>query len=110
MKTTLRDGEQVAKEGVANLQKDRETVGGRLYLTPHRIIFEAHRMNVQGGTTEIELSRVRSSIPCWTKFMGVFPVAPNSLAVATTDAEYRFVLFGRKAWAAAIEAQRNKVR
>jgi hypothetical protein len=109
MKTELRKGEQVVKEGAANLQKNIEAVGGKLSLTNQRLVFEAHKINVQGGTTEVELSSVHSSRPCWTKFLGLIPLFPNSLAVRTIEGkEYRFVLFGRKAWAAAIDAQKTR--
>jgi hypothetical protein len=107
MKTELRQGEQVVKEGAANLQKNVETVGGRLCLTNQRLVFEAHKLNVQGGATEVELANVQSSRLCWTWFLGFIPLFPNSLAVFTKQGkEYRFVLFGRHAWAAAIDTQR----
>jgi len=106
MKTQLRQGEQVVKEGAANLQRSIETVGGKLYLTNHRLVFEAHKFNVQRGATEVELSNVQSLRPCWTRQWGLFPILPNSLAVYTKDGEeYRLVLFGRSAWILAIEAQ-----
>jgi hypothetical protein len=108
MKSVLRQGEQVVKQGSANLQRNIETVGGKLYLTNQRLIFEAHKFNVQRGMTEVELSNIQELRPCWTKQWGLFPAFPNSLAVCTTDGEeYRFVLFGRSAWAVAIEAQRK---
>ena len=108
MKTELREGEQIVKEGPANLQKNIETVGGKLCLTTQRLVFEAHKINIQGGVTELELSDVQSSRPCWTKFLGFIPLFPNSLAVYSKQGkEYRFVLFGRHGWAAAIEAQRS---
>lgn len=106
MRTELRQGEQIVREGGANLQKNVESVGGRLFLTGQRLIFEAHKINVQGGTTEVSLSNVVSTRACWTRFLGMIPLFPNSLAVFTKDGkEYRFVLFGRHEWAAAIEAQ-----
>lgn len=108
MQAGLRQGEQILKEGVANLQKNTETVGGKLCLTNQRLVFEAHKINVQGGTTELELSNIQSLRPCWTQFLGLIPLFPNSLAIFTKQGkEYRFVLFGRHAWAAAIEAQAN---
>ena len=108
MKTELRQSEQVVKEGAANLQKNIEAVGGQLCLTNQRLVFEAHKINVQGGRTEVELSSIQSSRPCWTRFLGLVPLFPNSLAVFTKQGkEYRFVLFGCHAWAAAIEAQRK---
>lgn len=109
MKSELRTGEQVIKEGAANLQKNIETVGGKLCLTNQRLVFEAHKFNVQGGSTEIELSNVQSSMPCWTNFLGFIPLFPNSLAVFTKQGkEYRFALLGRHAWAAAIDGQRQR--
>lgn len=108
VKTELRPNERIVKEGAANLQKNIETVGGRLCLTDQRLVFEAHKFNVQGGATEMELSNIRSTRPCWTKFLGLIPLLPNSMAVFTKhDKEYRFALFGRRAWIAAIDAQRK---
>lgn len=108
MKTELRQGEQVIKEGPANLQKNVETVGGKLCLTNQRLVFEAHKFNVQRGVTEVELSSIRALRPCWMRQWGLFPIFPNSLAVYTKHGEeYRFVLFGRSVWAVAIEAQRK---
>ncbi len=107
MKTEARPGEQVIKEGPANLQRGIETVGGRLWLTNQRLIFESHSINVQTGVTVVELSDVQSSEPCWTRFLGIIPLFPSSLAVHTKGGgELRFVLFGRSAWAAAIDSQR----
>ncbi|MCP4491833.1 MAG: hypothetical protein GY820_31680 [Gammaproteobacteria bacterium] len=108
MKTELKQNEQIIKQGVANLQKGIETVGGKLYLTNHRLVFDAHKINVQGGATEIELPDILSSEKCWTKFLGCIPLMPNSLAVYTkTGEEYRFVLFGRGAWVEAIDENKN---
>jgi len=108
MKTKMNQNEQIIKKGAANLQKNIETVGGKLYLTNQRLVFEAHKINIQGGSTEIELVNIQSLEKCWTKYLGLFPIIPNSLAVYTKKGrEYRFVLFGRGAWATAIEAQKK---
>jgi hypothetical protein len=105
VKIALRPGESVIREAPANLQRGIETVGGRLSLTTTRLVFEAHALNVQRGATEIELSAVKSANPCWTRFLGLIPLVPNSLAVTTKDGtEYRFVLFKRAAWRNDIEA------
>lgn len=104
----MRKGETLIKSGSGNLQKNIETVGGKLYLTDQRLVFEAHKFNVQSGGTEIELSNIQVSEKCWTKLLGFLPVFPNSLAIYTKQGkEYRFVLFGRSAWSAAIEAHRR---
>ena len=108
MKTRTRDSEKNIKHGSANLQKNIETVGGKLSLTNERLIFVAYQINVQNASIEIELSNIQSSEKCWTKFLGLIPIMPNSLAVYTKEGkEYRFVLFGRAAWSAAIEAQKD---
>jgi len=99
MKTELNQDEELIKKGAGNLQKGAETVGGFLYLTNQRLIFEANAINIQGGNTIIDLSNIDSTEKCWTKLLSVIPIMPNSLAVHTkTGDEYRFVLFGRGAW------------
>jgi len=106
MKINLNPEEKLIRDGAANLQRGAETVGGKLFLTDQRLLFQSHSFNMQTGATEISLSQIRGIRPCWTKFLGLIPIAPNSLAVVTTsDIEYRFVLFGRKDWAAAISDQ-----
>jgi hypothetical protein len=111
MKINLNPEEKLLREGSANLQRGAETVGGRLFMTDQRLFFSSHSLNVQTGTTEIPLSQVRSTRLCWTRFLNIIPVFPNSLAVVTTGGvEHRFVLFGRKTWASAIDAQIARVR
>ncbi len=46
MKTQLNINEEIIKKGGANLQKGIEAVGGFLYLTNERLIFESHKFNV----------------------------------------------------------------
>lgn len=105
---SLNPQEQIIKQGAANLQKNIESVGGKLMLTNQRLVFKAHAMNVQGGTTDVPLSDIQSVQPCWTKLLGIIPLFPNSLAVHTKKGvEFRLVLFGRQAWADAIEQQRR---
>lgn len=103
MNTSLNPEEAILKTGAANLQRGIETVGGRLFLTNHRLIFESHAFNVQRGTTMIPLSDISFITNCWTKFLNLIPLLPNSLAVTTSHGqEHRFVLFGRDIWASAI--------
>jgi len=99
MKTELNTNEVLIKKGAANLQKGIETVGGYLYLTSQRLIFEAHAINIQSGNTIIDLSNIDSTEKCWTKILNLIPLIPNSLAInSKTGEEYKFVLFGRNAW------------
>ena len=102
-KLILQTHENLLREGNANLQRGWETVGGRLYLTNQRLYFIAHSFNVQSGVTEISLNKITHTKPCWTMFLALIPIFPNSLSVKTIDGnEFRFVLFGRLEWAAAI--------
>ncbi len=109
MKSAQRKDETIIKTGSANLQKNVESVGGKLHLTNQRLVFESHKFNIQNGVTEFDLSSIQTVERCWTKFLGVFPIFPNSLAIYTKQGEaYRFVLFDRGAWSAAIEANRHR--
>ncbi|MEG3192315.1 GRAM domain-containing protein [Lysobacter sp. D1-1-M9] len=106
MKIHLQPDEKLVREGRANLQRGMEAVGGKLFLTDQRLFFQSHAYNVQAGPTQIALSDVRGAQLCWTKFLGLIPLFPNSLAVQTASgSEYRFVLSSREQWAAAIGAQ-----
>ena len=108
MQTVLKQNERIIKQGLASLQKGMETVGGKLYLTNQRLFFEAHKFNVQGGTTEIELRDILSSEKCWTKFLGFIPLIPNSISFYTKSyAVYRFVVFNNEAWKIAIDGINN---
>ena len=108
MKIELNPSEIEIKEGGANLQKNIETVGGKLHLTNQRLIFKSHKINIQTGITEIQLADIESIKKCWTKFLGFIPIMPNSLAVNTIDGKvFSFVLFGRSSWESAILSQKS---
>jgi hypothetical protein len=109
MKTSLRNNEQIVKEGNANLQMGLETVGGKIFLTNQRLIFEPHKINTQRSMTEVEINNIQSAIKCWTKFLNFLPLFPNSLEVCTkTKQKFRFVLWDRDAWKSGIEAKISK--
>ena len=110
MKIELSPGETLIRDGAANLQRGWEAVGGRLFLTSNRLVFSSHAFNVQSGRTEIPLSDIRQVEPCWTRFLGFVPVAPNSLSVRTPQGEHRFVLNGRSDWAAAITSATTQLK
>ncbi len=102
-KTMLQPGETPVKESRANLQRGIESVGGHLYLTNQRLIFESHRFNVQAGATEIPLADIAGVEKTWTKFLGLIPLTPNSILVRTTGGEeHRIVCGKRDEWIAAI--------
>lgn len=101
--------ERPVREDPANLQRGMEAVGGRLVLTNRRLVFSSHALNVQMGSTVIALSAIRALRPCWTRFLGIIPMFPNSLAILTDEAEYRFVLFRRSAWMQAIRSAMSRL-
>ena len=104
MTTTPQPNQPALKEGRANLQRGRETVGGRLRLLSDRLVFTPHKLNFQTDPVEVPLAEVRGTRPVWTKFLGVLPLAPNSLAVELADGtEHAFVLSGRQGWKSAID-------
>ena len=104
MITALQPNETLIREGVANLKKGIESVGGKLFLTDQRLVFESHALNVQSGTTVIPLIDIAAINLCWTKFLNWIPLMPSSLAIKTSDGlEHRLVLFGRSRWKIDIE-------
>src|SRR5262245_14419295 len=99
MHTDLGDGEHLVRQTGVSLQRGIEAVGGQLFLTTRRLIFEAHRFNVQTGRTVIPLRDVEGVWKTWTKLFGVIPILPNSLAVGTARGTvYRFIMFERDVW------------
>ena len=107
MQTPLLPGETVQKEGAANCQRGQETVGGRLNCTNQRLVFESHAINVNTGTTVVELNQIVAVRPVWTKFLGLIPLAPNSFEVQLRDGTTQsFVVTGRAEWIALVERLR----
>lgn len=107
MNTPLLPDETPLRDGPANLQRGAETVGGRLYLTSRRLVFEPHILNLQKKVGELPLGEVTEVALGWTKFLGFLPLAPNALIVGHGSGEpWRLTLWGRADWLAAIEAAR----
>jgi GRAM domain-containing protein len=106
MQTKLESGEELLRSGRANLQRGVETVGGHLYLTPVRLIFESHRFNVRRGTTEIQLRDIEAVRPVWTRFLNAIPTFPNSIEIDTRSEGFRVVVGSRRRWMEAIEKAR----
>ncbi len=105
MKTQLLPDETVVKEGPANIQKGIGSVGGKLFLTNQRLIFEPHALNIRKGATIIPLSSVTGARKCWTRLLGLIPMVPNGIAVSSKEGKkYRFVTWRRQEWVSAIGA------
>ena len=103
MRSHLNSDEIVTKHGRANSQWGSENVGGHLYLTNKRLIFESHLFNVRTGTLTTDLSGVLNITKCWRKFLGRVPIFPNSIDVEMKDgAHVQFVVYNRNKWITAI--------
>ncbi|KZR81477.1 hypothetical protein PMIT1342_01815 [Prochlorococcus marinus str. MIT 1342] len=99
VKTVLEVGEKLVKKSPANHQRGIETVGGMLYLTTARLIFESHALNIQAGVTTVSISEINRLRKDWTKFLNVIPIFPNTLAVTSRSGhEDKFILLRRTPW------------
>ncbi len=104
MKTALGNDETIVKEGGANLQRGLETVGGHLYLTNKRLVFESHAFNIQQGSTIVDVENITEMTKTWTKFLNLIPIFPNSVCIRTkTGDEFNFVVSNRNSWIQDIE-------
>ena len=102
--TEITKGENLLKAGGANLQKGLETVGGHLHLTNNRLVFVAHKLNIQTGVTEIQLADIVSVHKWRTKLFGKIPIFPNSIRVICRQGEeFNIVLNNRDSWVDEIE-------
>ena len=91
MNTELWPGEQVLADEMGSLFRGWESVGGRIYVTNRRVIFESHGLNLQRGTTEIPLENIVEARRRNTLF-----IIPNGMEIETRDGvRYRFVVWTR---------------
>ena len=87
MRTEPIENEVAVKEGRANLLKGINSVGGRLYLTNLRLVFESHGFAQSKSATIIDLSSIASIQECWTRLLGIVPLVPNGIAIDTTQGQ-----------------------
>lgn len=99
------ESEELIAKFTANLMRGVEGVGGRMSLTNERVLFEAHKINLQSAPLEIPLSVIESVVPSRT-----LGIVPNSITIRCySGEEYRFVVWGRKQIATKIEECRKRV-
>src|SRR5262249_29335551 len=89
----LSEGERLLKHGLANHYRGMVNVGGWLYLTDRRLLFQPAPGNFHKQDLSIPLTEVTDVEACMT--LGIIP---NGLRVKTTATTERFVLWGRRAW------------
>jgi len=59
LKPKLIEGEVIESHGSANLFRGFESVGGILFMTNKRLIFNSHKFNLQTGQTSIDYSEIK---------------------------------------------------
>src|SRR5687767_8037138 len=99
MTPVLADGERLIRDGAANMERGREAVGGRLFLTDRKLLFQSHVFNIQAGPSEIPLYDIEDVRTGWTRLFGLVPLVPNSIVVRHRGgAVARFVVFAKRQW------------
>lgn len=86
-------GENILFETGANHFKGSEAVGGRLYLTEKRLIFQSHKLNIQNHQLSIPLSEIQTVDRY--KSMGI---ANNGIKITTGSRTEKFVVEKPKQW------------
>jgi len=100
------ESEELIEKFAANLMRGIESVGGRMILTNQRVLFEAHKFNVQSAPLAIPLSEIESVVPSMT-----LGIVPNGMTIrCNSGREYRFVVWGRKRIISIIERERKRVQ
>lgn len=95
----LEHGEVIDTEGAANLFRGVEAVGGRLFLTNKKLIFNSHQFNIQTGLTAIEYQFISE---VQTKRTG--KMVANGIRIKTVEgSEFDFVVSNRDIWVKKIE-------
>lgn len=101
----------VLRQAPANLQCGMEAVGGRLILTADALLFQPQAFDVRTRSLSIPLRQIVAMQPCWTRLLGLVPIAPTALAVHVSDGNaYRFVIGKREQWMATIASVREALR
>ena len=106
MKSELMQDEKIIKKGKANHFLGVTNVGGTLYLTNIRIIFETNALNWMEKHTFLLLLKDISDIG---KRNTLF-IIPNGMFITSKEGKTdKFVVFGREKWIKEIEERRNSI-
>jgi len=98
MKTQIQMGETVLKEGPANHSKGIESVGGILYLTNMRLVFESHALNIQTHNESYPLEQIVSIVGKDT-----LGIVANGISITLANGvQEQFVVNGRQDWISSI--------
>ena len=104
MKTPLGESEALLRHGAANMWRGIEAVGGRLYLTSRRLVFESHGFNIRTGITILQLSDISAMRARRTLLL-----VPNGIEIRLADGRVeKFVVWRRAQWLSAITRARGQ--
>jgi len=94
-----KDGESIIHSGGANHLKNREGVGGKLYLLTDKLQFKSHSFNLQNHELVIYIDQIKD-----ITFYNNLCVVPNGLVISLKDGrQEKFVVSGRRLWKTEIE-------
>ena len=94
-----KDGESIIHSGSANHLKNREAVGGKLYLLIDKLQFKSHRLNLQNHEFTIHIDQIKE-----VTFYNNLGIIPNGLAISLEDGrQEKFVVSDRQLWKTEIE-------
>ncbi|HNW74375.1 MAG TPA: hypothetical protein PKN44_12165 [Bacteroidales bacterium] len=100
----VNDGQGIIRSGSANHFKNREAVGGKLYLLTDRIQFKSHSFNIQNHEMKIGLEEIKE-----IRFFNSLGIIPNGLELKLMNEQIeKFVVDGRRQWRAEIERQKTR--
>ena len=94
-----KDGESIIHSGSANHLKNREAVGGKLYLLTDKLQFKSHRFNFQNHELTIHIDQIKD-----VTFYKTLGLVQNGLAISLKDGrKEKFAVSGRQQWKTEIE-------
>nr|WP_319399138.1 hypothetical protein [uncultured Carboxylicivirga sp.] len=95
----INEGEEIIYSGVANHLKNKEAVGGKLYLQKDKLQFQSHNYNIQNHNQKIDIKEIKE-----ISFYNSIGIIPNGLAIIKRDGKTeKFVVNGRRIWKEQIE-------
>ncbi len=93
------DEQPVIYAGGANHIKNREAIGGKLYLLSNRLQFKSHNFNRQNHESSIAIDQIKEM-----RFYNTLWIVPNGLEIVLQDRQTeKFVVNNRQIWREEIE-------
>jgi hypothetical protein len=91
MKTILKANESIKIKKAANLFRGFEGVGGFLFVTNQKLIFEPHTLNIQRQPLEIDFKDIAKIKPRYTLYI----ISNGVSVIQKNGTEFKFVVWGR---------------